>query len=143
VPNLFSYDIVQQPESDPYYVSPSSNLITEFGLAKQYGTIGLIAHNNLAGSLFKDLNLGQEVYIVHESRHTDRYIVSAIYRFQALESTNPESHFVNLDSGEILTASEVFTQMYTGSPHLTFQTCINARGDASWGRLFVIAVPAG
>lgn len=25
--------------------------------------------------------------------------------------------------------------------HVTFQTCIDAEGNASWGRLFVIAIP--
>lgn len=142
VPNMFSYAVVQQPENDPYYVSSSSKLVTEFGMARQYNNIGLIAHNNLAGSLFKDLTLGQEIYITHQDSHADRYIVSAIYRFQALEPDKVESRFKNLDSGQILDASELFNQMYTGAPHLTFQTCIEALGNPSWGRLFVIAVPA-
>ena len=141
-PKIFSYDVVQQPENDPFSVSSSKHLVTEFGLAKQYGTIGLLAHNNLAGKSFKYLNLGQEIYIVHKDGHPERYIVSAIYRFQALESTDTESRFVDLDSKKILTATELFNKMYTGAPHLTFQTCICARGDPSWGRLFVIALPA-
>lgn len=141
VPKLFSYAVVQQPEDKPYYVSSSKSLVTEFGLAKKYGTIGLLAHNNLAGKSFKYLNLGQEISIVHKDGHPERYIVSAIYRFQALESTNTESRFVDLDSKEVLTATELFNKMYTGEPHLTFQTCIYAKGDPSWGRLFVIAVP--
>jgi hypothetical protein len=141
VPKLFSYAVVQQPESNPYYVSSSKELVTEFSLAREFNNIGLLAHNNLAGKSFKHLKPGQDIYVVHKNGHTDRYIVSNIYRFQALESTNTGSRFVDLDTGENLTANEVFTKMYTGVPHLTFQTCIYAEGDSSWGRLFVIAVP--
>jgi hypothetical protein len=125
-----------------YYVSSSRNLVTEFGLARKYGTIGLVAHNNLAGSLFKDLLLGDEIRIVYKDGHTARYTVSAIYRFRALEPTNIESRFVDLDSKKIYSATELFQRMYTGTPHLTFQTCIYASGNSSWGRLFVIALPA-
>lgn len=141
VPKLFSYSVVQQPESNPYYVSTSKKLVTEFGLAREYNNIGLLAHNNLAGKSFKHLEVGQEIYVVHKNGHTERYVVSEIYRFQALESTNTESRFVDLDSGQTLTSTELFTRMYTGAPHLTFQTCIYAAGDSSWGRLFVIATP--
>jgi len=141
VPNAFSYEVVQQPENNPFYVSSSKNLVTEFGLAKDYNNIGLLAHNNLAGKSFKHLNLGQEIYIVHKGGHSDRYTVSAIYRFQALEPTNTESRFVDLDTNKILTATELFGRMYTGAPHLVLQTCINAEGKPSWGRLFVIAIP--
>ncbi len=140
-PKMFSYHVVQQPESDPFYVSPSENQVTEFGLAQKYGNVGLIAHNNLAGNLFNALNLGQEVQVVYGDGHTVRYTVSAIYRFRAMEPTKTESRFVDLNSSQILSATELFNQMYTGAPHLTFQTCIEAKGDASWGRLFVIATP--
>jgi hypothetical protein len=141
VPNIFSYDVVQQPESDPYYVSSSSDLVTEFGLAKKYGTIGLVAHNNLAGTLFTNLDLGQEIQIVYTDGHTDRYTVSAIYRFRALQPANTESQFVDLASEEVFTANELFERMYTGSPHVTFQTCIYGDGNPSWGRFFAVATP--
>jgi hypothetical protein len=35
----------------------------------------------------------------------------------------------------------MFKRVYFGDRHLTFQTCIAKDGEASWGRLFVIAVP--
>jgi hypothetical protein len=137
----FSYTVVQQPENDPYYVSSASDLVTEFGLAEKYGVIGLIAHNNLAGSRFGKLSLGQEIQILYQDGHTNRYTVSGIYRFRALESTDAESRFQDLNSTETITAAELFGRMYTGAPHVTFQTCIYANGDNSWGRLFVIALP--
>ena len=141
VPKAFSYAVVQQPEDNDYYVSNSKKLVTEFALARKYKNIGLLAHNNLAGHSFKDIDLGQEIHVLYEDGRTDRYTVSAIYRFQALKSTDTESHFIDLESGKTLSATEVFTRMYTGAPHITLQTCIAAKGDASWGRLFVIATP--
>jgi hypothetical protein len=141
VPDTFSYAVVQQPENNPYYVSSSKDLVTEFGLARQYNNIGLIAHNNLAGNLFKQLSIGQEIHIVYDDGHVDRYTVSSVYRFRALEPKDTNSQFIDLDSGTIYSASELFERMYTGPRHVTFQTCINASGDLSWGRLFVIAVP--
>lgn len=141
VPGAFSYDVIQQPEDEPFFVSSASNLVTEFGLARKNSNIGLLAHNNLAGSSFKYLKPGQDIYIVRTNGLTEHYKVSDIHRFQALEPTKTESRFLDLQSGEILTATEVFTRMYTGAPHLTLQTCINANGDVSWGRLFVIAIP--
>lgn len=141
VPRAFSYPVVQQPQNDPYYVSSESGMVTEFGLAREHNNTGLLAHNYIAGKSFKHLKLGQDIYIVRVNGRTERYTVSAIHRFQALDSTKTGSQFVDLESGEILTATEVFTKMYMGAPHLTLQTCIEAKGDASWGRLFVIATP--
>jgi len=40
-----------------------------------------------------------------------------------------------------LTAEQLFNRVYRGDRHVTFQTCIDANGDISWGRLFVIAIP--
>jgi len=35
----------------------------------------------------------------------------------------------------------MFQRVYLGDRHMTFQTCISAYGNSSWGRLFIIAVP--
>jgi len=141
VANAFSYPVVQQPEGEPFYVSDSRDLLTEFSLAKPYGNLGLMAHNNLAGQSFGNLELGQIIYINYSDGQSDRYTITHIYRFHALEPTKTDSLFIDLDSQKLLTATELFEKMYTGPQHLTFQTCIAARGDPSWGRLFVIASP--
>lgn len=141
VPNLFSYDVVQQPEDNPYYVSSKRNMVTEFRLAQKYGNVGLIAHNDLAGSLFSNLDVGQEIQVTYKNGQIHRYTVNAIYRFQALEPNKTGSRFVDLGSKRVFSATEVFQQMYTGEPHITLQTCIDANGNKSWGRLFVIALP--
>jgi hypothetical protein len=42
----------------------------------------------------------------------------------------------------VMTARQVFKRVYAGERHVTFQTCIERLGNRSWGRLFVLAVPA-
>jgi hypothetical protein len=141
VPDIFFYSVVQQPSNNPGYISPLEDLVTEFRLAANYGNIGLLAHNYLAGESFKDLSVGEEIYIYYKDGHTSLYTVREIYRFRALEPNSTQSQFVDLNTGEVLTANGVFYRMYTGAKHLTFQTCIYAEGESSWGRLFVIARP--
>ena len=141
VPNVFFYYVVQQPANSPEYVSPMGNLITEFGLPKKYGNVGLLAHNYLAGDSFDELSIGQKIYLFYEDGHADRLTVRKVFHFRALEPDNTQSQFEDLDTGEILTAGDVFVRMYTGATHLTLQTCIYANSDNSWGRLFVIAEP--
>ena len=60
---------------------------------------------------------------------------------EALDPTNPYSTFRDLASAERLTAEQLFKKVYRGDRHVTFQTCMEANGDLSWGRLFVIATP--
>ena len=67
--------------------------------------------------------------------------ISAQHRFQALDPNNPNSNFVDLETGATLSALDVFNQMYTNADQVTFQTCIAQDGVASWGRLFVTATP--
>ena len=141
VPKVFFYSVVQQPANNPEYVSRSENLVTEFSLPKKYGNVGLLAHNYLAGDSFDKLSIGQKIYLFYGDGHADRYTVTQVSHFRALEPDDIHSQFEDLDNGEILTASEVFVKMYTGGAHLTLQTCITATGDPSWGRLFVIAEP--
>jgi hypothetical protein len=64
-----------------------------------------------------------------------------VYRYQAISPSSPTSDFQNLDENEYLTTSQLFMQMYGGSHHLTFQTCIEMNGNPSWGRMFVVAEP--
>ncbi|MCK6541027.1 MAG: hypothetical protein L6Q26_13325, partial [Anaerolineales bacterium] len=60
---------------------------------------------------------------------------------QALQPTSLYSSFRSLDKDETLTAEQMFKRVYVGDRHIAFQTCIEAEGNLSWGRLFVIAIP--
>jgi hypothetical protein len=134
--------VLRQLNDDPGYVSPVNGVITEFGLAKNHGNIGLMAHNYLAGASFSKFTPGQEIRIVYGDGQIEYFFVEEILRFQALEPNSASSDFVDQETGQRLSASELFQRVYTGYRHVTFQTCIYADGNYSWGRLFVIAVPA-
>ena len=72
---------------------------------------------------------------------TETFVVAYIMRFRASKPDSVSSSFSNLDRNETLSASEMFSRAYGGERHLVFQTCIKAHGKASWGRLFVVALP--
>ena len=61
-----------------------------------------------------------------------------------LASLLPQSqpfHFIDLGSGRSMSAGAVFNAVYARQGAVVFQTCIDAQGDSSWGRLFIIAEP--
>ena len=140
-PDLFTYPVVRQPDRDFTFVSTERDTLTQFGLATEYENIGLLAHNYLAGRDFFDLKLGKQIYIIHDAGHAEAFIVTKILQYQALDPHNPFSQFRDLTTDLVLSATEMFSKVYTGSFHVTFQTCIARGSEDSWGRLFVIAEP--
>ena len=142
VADVFALPIVQQPANNAAFVSPNDGVITQFSMATQYGNVGLLAHNHLSGKFFADLKVGQEVRLVYGDGKMEIFVISEVLHFQALQPNSPYSSFRDMDKDEsILTAEQMFKRAYFGDRHITFQTCINAYGNTSWGRLFVIATP--
>jgi hypothetical protein len=141
VPGVLALAVQQQPEDNSAYVTSELGVVTQFQTAASLGVIGLLAHNHLSGAQFFDLAIGQEVQIVNGDGSLRRYRVSDLARFQALDPYSPYSDFIDLSNGDPLSVGEVFSRVYTGEPHVTFQTCIENNGLSSWGRLFVIATP--
>lgn len=141
VPDVLALPVVQQPAANPGYVSYSDGEITQFGMAAQFGNVGLLAHNDLSGRFFSQLAVGQEVRLVYGDGKVEYFVIEQILQFQALQPTSPYSSFRDLNNNELLTAEQMFRRVYTGDRHVTFQTCIAGPGSLSWGRLFVIATP--
>lgn len=141
VPGILATQVVQQPVGMSAFVSSWENVVTQFGLASKVGSTGLLAHNYLAGESFSLLQDGQEFYLVYGDGQVSTFVVSKILQYQALEPNNTSSSFLDLENGNILTASELFRKVYNRPGQVIFQTCIYADGDPSWGRLFVIAEP--
>jgi hypothetical protein len=141
VDNVLALPVVQQPAGRPYFVSARDDEVTQFALASQYGSIGLLAHNSLSGKVFSQLATGQEVRLVYGDGKIGYFVIQNILRFQALDPESVTSSFRNLDRSEVLSAGDMFTRAYVGGQRLVFQTCIEAYGNASWGRLFVVALP--
>ena len=141
VEDLFALPVVQQPADQHGYVSPSPDTITQFGMAEDYGTIGLLAHNYAAGDLFFELEEGMEIILIFSDSSLERYRVSFTASYQALEPENPRSAFRDLTNQNILSAPDLFTQVYNNPGAVTFQTCIAHENSLSWGRYFVSAIP--
>lgn len=141
VPNVLALPVVQQPEGDSGYVSHRDEEATQFAMAAQYGNIGLLAHNYLSGRLFSRLIIGEEVRLIYGDGKVEYFVITEVLRYQALEPDSQWSSFRNLDNYDVLSTEQMFNRAYAGDRHVTFQTCISANGNSSWGRLFVIAVP--
>lgn len=141
IQNVMAYPIVQQPSGYAGYVSTNEDVLTQFNMAAEVGNVGLLAHNFLAGKSFSSMVEGDVVVLVYGDGHTEKFKVTGIYSYQALSPLSPTSKFKNLDTKVTITAEELFRLVYRGDRHVTFQTCIEANGNSSWGRLFVIAQP--
>lgn len=140
--DAFALRIVQQPASNPGFVSSEPEVVTEFSMAANYGTTGLLAHNTEAGEYFDDIKAGQNIVLVYGDGDLGYYKVDQIREFQALTPTSPYSSFVDLSApDQTLSAENLFYQVYQSDGNLVFQTCIERDGDLSWGRLFIIASP--
>jgi hypothetical protein len=141
VPNVLAFPVTQQPAGNAGYVSSNDGEITQFGMASQFGNVGLLAHNNLSGRFFSQLAVDQEIRLVYGDGKVEYFVIKQILQYQALQPTSQYSSFRDLRNNETLTAEQLFKKVYQGERHVTFQTCIEANGNLSWGRLFVIAVP--
>ena len=141
VPNVLALPVIQQPSGNDGYVSNKDDQTTQFAMASQFGSVGLLAHNYLSGRFFSELAVGQEVRLVYGNGRVEYFVITEILRYQALEPNSQLSSFRSLDHSEILSAEQMFKRVYAGERHVTFQTCIAANGTVSWGRLFVVAEP--
>jgi hypothetical protein len=139
VAHVLDLPVVQQPQGDDGYVSPLDGQITEFRIPSKFGNVGLLAHNDLSGRLFSRLLRGQDVHLLYGNHRIETFVVRDILRYQALRPDDPYSSFRDLGTDETLTAVQLFAKAYTGSRHVTFQTCITPQDSPAWGRLFVIA----
>jgi hypothetical protein len=141
-PGAFALPVVQQPSSNPGFVSTEPEAVTQFGLATDYGTIGFLAHNTLSGALFFDLEVGQTIVLVYGDGSNQTFIISKQLSYQALTPNSPYSRFKDLDNSEIeLSSTDLFNQVYADQGKMVFQTCIASNGVDTWGRYFVVAVP--
>jgi hypothetical protein len=142
IPGLMAGSIIPQPDGDGGFVSANEDTLTQFGLAERYGSTGLLAHNTLAGRHFSGLEPGQVFTLVYGDGRTESFVVVRRLRFWALEPDNTRGLYFDLERGGLLSAAQLFLNVYAQPGRVVLQTCIAARNQPSWGRLFVIAEPA-
>jgi hypothetical protein len=137
VPGVMALQVLPQaPGSSAVTGVPGA--VTRYNFAHQLGSIGLLAHNYLSGKQFSQLSPGMEVRIVYGTGSVETFEVSQIHRFQATDSDNFSSPFIELDTGVQWMPKQVFNAMYRGG-RVTFQTCIADDSTLTWGIVFVIA----
>jgi hypothetical protein len=142
VENILADRIVQQPQGNPGFVSPEKETVTQFNMASQFGTIGILAHNTAAGEAFFDIQTDDIIYLVQSSGGVQAFVVIEIQKYQALSPDDPYSNFVDLSNpSSTISAQTLFLRTYGRGGGLILQTCIESAGNPSWGRLFVIAQP--
>ncbi len=143
VPGLFALPVVMQPGGEEAFVSPQDQTLTQYSTPARYGTTGILAHNYLSGKTFFRLKQGQMVVVVYGDGRKGYYEVTGMQSYQAISPHDPRSDFVDLSDPNyhVLSYSQVFDRVYTSAGQLVFQTCIEANGELSWGRLFVLAKP--
>lgn len=141
VPDVLALPVVQQPLGKNTFVSESLGTVTQFQLAALYNVIGLLAHNYLSGDLFSKLEVGQDVYVVMGNGSIQRFQVTSIHKFQKKFPSNPNSSYIDLNTGKQLSMRQVFRRFYQGEHRIIFQTCLEKNGNLIWGLLFVQAEP--
>jgi hypothetical protein len=140
VPGVMAFPIVNQPAGNYGYVSKELDEVTLFGLAKKNNTIGLLAHNDMAGKDFIKLLPFMRVMLIYGNGKINSFTITDVKYYHALEPYSPYSNFEDVENfGVWITAEELFNQIYASSNQLVFQTCIAANGESAWGRLFVTA----
>ena len=142
-PQLFALPVVQQPAGDNQFVSPVDKTVTQYSLPAQYGVVALLAHNTLSGMDFFGLKTGQEVVLIYGDGRQARYKITGSQRYQVLSPTDPRSDFVDLNGpgSQVMNYQQLFDRVYTHPNQLVFQTCFEANGNLSWGRVFYTAEP--
>lgn len=141
VDKVFEYAVVQQPKNNPAFVSEEKGKLTQFRMASQYGSLGLLAHNYLAGAPFEKLKLGDIINVTYADGSVRQFKVESILRYQALSPNSPYSKFVDLQTNKTLATNDVFATTYGVKDRLVLQTCIEKNKEPSWGRLFIVAAP--
>jgi hypothetical protein len=137
----FELQVVQQPPGQPGYIAAVEGTVTQFAMAAQFGIVGLLAHDQLSGTYFAELQPGQRVDLIYGDGQTVPYRVTRVFHYRAADPASMTSSFIDLDTNACLSADQLFNRVYRGPIHVTLQTCISKDGDPIWGRLFVIAVP--
>ncbi len=142
VAGLMALRIVQQPKGEGGFISTEAGTATQFQNADAFQTVGLLAHNTLAGKDFFGLQPGQDLVLIYGDGRAEHFRVADRVDYQRLTRADLRSNFLELATGKAWTADEVFAHFYRQAHRLTLQTCLKRDEMADWGVHFVVAVPA-
>jgi hypothetical protein len=133
--------IGRQPRGNISYITSHPEELTLFSLTQKFDSIGLLAHNYLAGEYFFNLAINDQVHLILDDGSNRQFEVVEIHQFQAVNPHSIHTNFIDLETGETVSAHQLFLRMYGSAGALTLQTCIERDGHMEWGRQFIIARP--
>jgi len=133
------FKVIQYPAGSDGSVSPEKGVLTQFLRPASDRVIALLAHNYSSGKLFDSFPIGSQMVVVFGDGHQETYRLREKERYHALNGASSQSDFIELNTGEKQSASELYEHVFGGEPHLTLQTCIQNGDDQDWGRLFLVA----
>ena len=88
-------------------------------------------------AIFSEIKTGQEMILVYGDGSVQHFQASNIVDYQRLTPTDLKSNFLELASGQQLTADQLFSMYYHKAHHLILQTCILNDGNPDWGVRFI------
>ena len=135
------FEVIDQPRGRSSFVSEKPNTLTNFRIPGRYGVYGFLAHNYLAGKKFSTLRKGQKITITLDDNIQQKYKITNIQKYQAVEPKSQRSDFIDLKDKQRYNANDLFKRVYMGSHRLVLQTCITKGGNEEWGRMFITAEP--
>lgn len=140
LPAFIGLTIKDQPTDQPGYVSSDPGVATRFALAEDYGSLGLLAHAQIAGRHFLTLQTGQVLTLIHGDGSEEEFRIEEIKNFQALNPKDPRTDFKSIEpESKPYTQEELFYLIYAHPDRLVLQTCIISDDYNLWGRKFIIA----
>jgi hypothetical protein len=135
-PGAFAHPVVTQPTGRNLYVSTDPEVLTRFQLPSRTATIGLLAHNYLAGAHFFLLQPGDALFLVYGDGRTAAYRVSELADYRTINLYRYRDLETDLSYSDLSLYEKIY--MADGD-RLVLQTCIERDGNLSWGLRFVIA----
>jgi hypothetical protein len=136
--DVMAFPVWQQPYHEFSFVYNQSDVVTEYRPARDAtGNIGLMAHNNMAGSQFYRLDIGSVVSVVFGDGSVSHFQIVEVQKYQIVN----DYEVLDLQTGQVTGTGNVFYLVYGGDYRLVLQTCITQDGNPEWGRMFWIAKP--
>lgn len=119
------FSVVQQPNQ--LWVSSQKNVLTQYELAGELGTYGILAHSEYAGKQFRKLDLGETVSVKFENETVADYIVGEISYFSVVPRGNT-ADYIESSTGLTYTFLDMMKRFYMNENKITFQTCVGKNG---------------
>jgi hypothetical protein len=141
-PDLFALQVEPQPEGFNIYVTREFGEVTYYQESAKHGVTGLLAHNTFSGKQFFVLEPGSDIFLIYGDGRIQQYTVQKISQYKKVDPLDLISDYIDIDTGEKYTSSDIFDRFYTGTERLTLQTCLERFGDVNWGLIFIEAYSA-